>query len=1238
MSAPIVLSDLLQAYQKGKLSLADLLARLAQRGPVQGPLHRADLSRLDDALKSGLIDEKLHRILGHKLKEYQGATAPSASDQTRVNPATGSGVEGTMVIPPVGEDQTAINPKAAATAPPKPAAASGFDLLMPNPGDDQDVTGFTPTELKGGNTQTGTGGPSTSSWNRLAAEPEAATQNVHPGMTLKERFYLEKEVGRGGMGVVYKARDERKVEAQDKNPWVAVKILNDEFRSHPQSLIALQREARKAQQLTHDNVLRVYDFDKAGTIVYVTMEYVDGGTVKEYVKKVASKGGISYAEARPVIEGMARGLGRAHRDSIVHADFKPGNVMLTSDLIPKVFDLGIARAAKTDEEKRTGETTVFDAATLGALTPAYASLEMMRGEDPQFQDDIYALAISSYECLTGKHPFNKRNAEEAFKAGMKPARIPGLTARQWKTLEKGLAFERKNRLKTCDELIEGMRPRTMKDHALPVAISSALAIGLFAGVFGVILPKLQDARVNAMIQRFEQASFTDHNEALQVLSEMDEVDRADVRQKGSQQLQDYFFRQANSKWSTADKKYDYRDAVAILKAAGSIYPDSKVVADNLGKVETEKAEFIGVASNELPKRVDAGRVYEDQADNAVELLAIIRRIDPKSELLNNEGLKARYRQDIRQSLQAKDLDLSEKRVASALKAYPADSSILALSADVKATRDSQIAALKKQEQLAAFAKMTPEQVRSELARLAAAPDFSPDWQAQVDAAIGALTKDASPEAAQLRDTLTAVFAQRLASETEEKKYASAQAVADLGLRLFPNAVSIQDQRSKLDVARKAVEAEQAAIAAKGQIADLKVRLVALAEASKMGDVERIRNDLLARGVATNDPFFQGEGGTAITEMYVKAATRQADQGRYESAQLMAAAGMKMVPGSTQLKQLERQYSVEANVSRIESASRSPATANGEQVKGALDALKVDDAARYARLQNELPGKVIGAIQSLVPSDRAGAVKAKAEWLKVFPQDSRLSGLVIPEATVTASAAPSSTPSSSSPGTSGSLSREAGKARGPPTPGKACDSSAAGFGASFKAQCYDKVNGAEGPRLVVVPGAGGSVIAVTKYEITVGEYNAFCVATGKCRSQGGNDALPATGMSFAQAKAYADWLSDSSGFSYRLPTDSEWTHIAEAGGKGPGTDFNCILMQGDTQIKGGAAIDTKIGKPNGWGLVNILGNAAEWVQAGSGSAARGGNYNVPTGQCTVNWRDSGTSGNDTVGVRLVREMG
>ena len=171
--------------------------------------------------------------------------------------------------------------------------------------------------------------------------------------------------------------------------------------------------------------------------------------------------------------------------------------------------------------------------------------------------------------------------------------------------------------------------------------------------------------------------------------------------------------------------------------------------------------------------------------------------------------------------------------------------------------------------------------------------------------------------------------------------------------------------------------------------------------------------------------------------------------------------------------------------------------------------------------------------------------------------------------------------------------------------------------------------------MVVPGVGGgSPFAITKYEITVGQFNAFCSATGKCKPAGGNDTLPRTGINLATAKAYAAWLSETTGFTYRVPTDAEWAHAAGAGGQGSGEDFNCVLMQGGNQIKGGVAIPVSTGKPNPWGLMNAVGNVAEWTDGGS---ARGGHFNVPTTQCTVEWRQSG-SDSDTIGLRLVREMG
>src|SRR5262249_6385782 len=104
------------------------------------------------------------------------------------------------------------------------------------------------------------------------------------GQVLNNRFVLKEELGAGGMGTVFKAVDLRKEEAQDRNPFVAVKVLNEDFRRHPEALKTLQREAKKAQALAHPNVINVHDFDRDGTVLYMTMEYLPGRSLDSIVR------------------------------------------------------------------------------------------------------------------------------------------------------------------------------------------------------------------------------------------------------------------------------------------------------------------------------------------------------------------------------------------------------------------------------------------------------------------------------------------------------------------------------------------------------------------------------------------------------------------------------------------------------------------------------------------------------------------------------------------------------------------------------------------------------------------------------------------------------------------------------------------------------------------------------------------------------------------------------------------
>lgn len=285
------------------------------------------------------------------------------------------------------------------------------------------------------------------------------------GDTLNNRFRLEECLGFGGMGTVYKALDLRKLEASDRNPYIAIKILNIQFRGHPKSLIALQREAKRAQALAHPNIVTVYDFDRDGPTVYLTMEYLSGNPLSRTLREPGFKG-MPYAQALPIISGMAKALAYAHERGFVHCDFKPANVFLTDSGQVKVIDFGIARVFKKAEEE--SEATVFDAGSLGGLTPAYASPEMLERREPDPRDDVYALACITYELLTGEHPFGRLPATQARNAGMKPQAPKKLRRRQWNSLRAGLSFDREARTPSVRRFLRGMIGE--RSTAVPIAL------------------------------------------------------------------------------------------------------------------------------------------------------------------------------------------------------------------------------------------------------------------------------------------------------------------------------------------------------------------------------------------------------------------------------------------------------------------------------------------------------------------------------------------------------------------------------------------------------------------------------------------------------------------------------------------------------------------------------------------------------------------------------------------------
>ncbi|TFW10138.1 serine/threonine protein kinase, partial [Oxalobacteraceae bacterium OM1] len=295
--------------------------------------------------------------------------------------------------------------------------------------------------------------PTEGSGGFLPFRPEQSGRIKGVGDTLNNRFVLEECIGFGGMGTVYKALDLRKLEASDRKPYIAIKVLNAQFSAHPQSLIALQREAKKAQTLAHPNIVTVYDFDRDGPMVYLTMEYLAGEPLSRLLRSPDFTG-MPVDKALHIVGGIARALAYAHERGFVHCDLKPANVFVTHRGDVKVIDFGIARVFRKPDED--SEATVFDAGSLGGLTPAYASPEMIEHLVPDPRDDLYALACITYELLTGKHPFNRLAATQARSQGMKPERPEGLHNRQWRALRAALAFDRNQRTPSVMRFYEDM--------------------------------------------------------------------------------------------------------------------------------------------------------------------------------------------------------------------------------------------------------------------------------------------------------------------------------------------------------------------------------------------------------------------------------------------------------------------------------------------------------------------------------------------------------------------------------------------------------------------------------------------------------------------------------------------------------------------------------------------------------------------------------------------------------------
>ena len=311
---------------------------------------------------------------------------------------------------------------------------------------------------------------------RTVTAPQEVTELDMVQQALADEYEIRQELGRGGMAIVFKAREK----LLDRE--VAVKVLPFSLAFDAEFVERFQREARTSAKLEHPSIIPIYRVGKSGRVIYFVMKFLRGSSLSDLIEK---KGPLPPAEIRKILVQTASALGYAHRNDIVHRDIKPDNIMFDEMGHAVVTDFGIAKAASGTKLTGTG---------MSIGTPHYMSPEQAKAQPLDGRSDLYSLGVVAYQCLTGHVPFD---GEDAFSIGYKhimeevptPANLPTAEHRKlFGIIRKMMAKAASERFQNADDLVA-----VLEGRSVPEAEAATMIAPAATEAATVAMPSLRDA-------------------------------------------------------------------------------------------------------------------------------------------------------------------------------------------------------------------------------------------------------------------------------------------------------------------------------------------------------------------------------------------------------------------------------------------------------------------------------------------------------------------------------------------------------------------------------------------------------------------------------------------------------------------------------------------------------------------------------------------------------------------------